>query len=205
MTVITPNWVFLRVTKTGSVTVNRLLKELCTIDLPYVWDEVWTKGPTKERFSYLSPDEQSRFIFGSIRNPWGWYYSFWNWYHAPRMQEHTKTDRRIIPVSTSFEDWVRESPEKMVEEMRIHYPENPRLVRVENLAEELVAVLEESGELISEAGRSLIRSWPAQNVDKGRVRPYESFYTEELKELVLWGAAPVFDAYYPDRSFPEEK
>jgi hypothetical protein len=204
MTVITPSWIFLRVTKTGSETVNSLLKELCVVDLPYVWDDIWIKGPTKERFSRLSADEQSRFIFGPIRNPWGWYYSFWNWYHAPRMQEHVATDHRIIPTSTPFEDWVRGNPEKMAEEMRLHYPENPRLVRVENLAEELIIVLEEAGESISEAGRSLIRGWPAQNVDKERSRPYESFYTEEMKELVLWGAASIFDAYYPDRCFPEE-
>jgi len=210
VTIITPSWIFLRVTKTGSETIQTLLRRLCAEGhLPYNSEEIsfrtTDKGSQKERFSQLDPAEQARFIFGSIRNPWAWYYSFWNWYHAPRMQEFLGKDHRIIPTNISFEDWVKANPGKLVEEMQIHYPADLRLVRVENLTEELVAVLEEAGESISETGINLIRNWPDKNVNKKRTLPYKSFYTGGMKELVLRGVAPVFDAYYPDRSFPEEK
>lgn len=209
MTIITPTWVFLRMTKTGSSSVQELIHELCKIDLKYEWEAIWIGGPTKERFSRLSEDEKSRFIFCSIRNPWGWYRSFWAWYSHPRMQVHgDKTsptyDHRIISSELSFPDWLRENPGKMVDEFRLHYPENPRAIRVENLAEELVQILRELGEPLSDKSIEFIQQYPAQNVDPIRKEPYGSFYTDELKELVLQGAAPIFDTYYPDRNFPEE-
>ncbi len=210
VTIITPNWIFLRVTKTGSETVQTLLRSMCEEGyLPYDAEEIrfktTDKGLQKERFSDLDANEQSRFIFGSIRNPWRWYPSFYEWYHTPRMQEYTKTDHRVIPMCVSFEDWVKENPEKMVEEARLHYPENPRLIRIENFAEELIVIFEEAGQPISEAGIDYIRRYPAQNANKDRKKRYEDYYTAPLKELVLQGADPIFDTYYSDRSFPEEK
>jgi hypothetical protein len=120
------------------------------------------------------------------------------------MQEHMGKDHRIIPVDTSFEAWVIENPGKMVEEFQIHYSPSLKLIRAEYFAEEIVPILEEAGESLSEQGRDLIQNWVSENVDEERVQTYETFYTEEMRGLILQEARLVFDAYYPDRRFPEE-
>jgi len=180
-----------------------LLRALCGIDLSYVWEDIFFKTPIKERYSQLSDEERTRLVFGSVRNPWGWYYSFWKWYCHPRMQEHMGKDHRIISAAIPFEAWVIENPRKMVEEFQIHYSPSLRLIRVEYFAEEIIPVLEEAGESLSDQGRDLIRNWVPANVDEERAQPYETFYTEEMRGLILQGAGPIFDAYYPDRQFPK--
>jgi len=202
MAIITYKWIFLRMTKTGSTNIQRVIQELVAAkELDYRWKNIFFTGHQIERFDELNRYQQSLPIICSMRNPFAWYYSFWLWYTHSERQGHLAGERSIDP-NLSFEEWVRENPTKMVDEMKRIYPPNPRVIRVETWKEELVEFLEEVKEPLSQAAVSTINTFPDQNANRDRRRPYREYYTPELEELVLEGAAPIFDAYYRSRSFP---
>lgn len=61
---ISKNLLFLEMQKTGGSHILKLLKNL-------------TEGESIGKHNRLDNEHESRFVFGSIRNPWDWYVSLW--------------------------------------------------------------------------------------------------------------------------------
>lgn len=192
----TKKWSYLHMPKTGGTFLNRVMRKLCEEGhLPYNFDEAFINR--KEMYRDLSEQEKSGFVFGTIRSPWSWHVSHWNWFSEPRAEG----DRRAITPGTPFKDWLLSDKLIMVREITKHYGDCPNMVRLEFVSGDLICALLEAGEILSEEAKEVIRTFPAQNVNPKVEDKVELLYDEELKKVVLDNCAPVFDRFYPERNF----
>lgn len=184
MNVIARDYVFIGMDKTGSSSLRKLITEL----------EGEEGAWFSEETSYdLPPKAQDLPIIGSTRNPFTWYPSYWTWYREGRFQDGW----RGIDPSLSFLDWVRGHKGQMVVEFNRLYRSNVNIVRMEYQSEDLIRILTEiRGPLSDET----IKKICSAEIINRNPNPKPN-YTEELKELVLEGAFPIFENYYPEREF----
>lgn len=194
MNILAKDYVYIGMVKTGSTYIRRTLRLIDRLE-----------GNFHERFNpetihELPPEWRSLPVFGTIRNPWTWYPANWKWF----AREGAETDKRsyLLPGmppsrytgNMSFEEWVRKDPAVLVSESYYYYTPDMPLLRMENMVEDLTRMLEKIRGPLSEQTKEIIRKAPLQNKNPNLPPPW----TDELKALVIKGARPIFEKYYPE-------
>ncbi|KZZ09852.1 hypothetical protein A3750_08500 [Oleiphilus sp. HI0079] len=77
--------VFLELHKTGGTHIGRLM-------------EKYLGGHREGKHNRLPAEYKSRFVFGSVRNPWDWYVSLWAYGCLGKGSVHQQTTSRISPL-----------------------------------------------------------------------------------------------------------
>lgn len=193
-TFISPSgFAFTHLEKTGTSTVMSLIRHLDGDD------DVWIPLQMHLGERPLPLEYRHLPVVATIRNPFTWYVSYWNFFC--KVPEH---DLTFITGFEDFKHWVREFPRIYYAHYLRSIPQNVRMIRMENQTEDYRRVLESIVGPFSPTYLDYLYSHTPKNVSKHRDRPYRDYYDEETLQLVLEGAAPIFDAYYPDREFPAE-
>jgi len=194
MNIIANDYVYVGMVKTGSTYIRRTLRLIDKLE-----------GNFHERFNPETVHELPTKVrhlpcFGTIRNPWTWYPANWKWFSEDRFSGDTRS--YLLPGmppsrytgNMSFEEWVRKDPAVLLSEFYYYYTPNVPLIRMENMVEDLTRVLEDIRGPLSEQAKNIIKEAPIQN--KNPSPP--PGWTDELQGLVIKGARPIFEKYYPE-------
>jgi len=181
MNVIAQDYVFIGMDKTGSSSLRRLVRRIQGDD--------WVRFP-EEQTDQLPGHGRNLPVIGSTRNPFTWYPSYWTWYREERFQDAW----RGINPSISFPDWVRNYKDRMVVEFNRLYEPGVKIVRMEHQAEDLIRILEEIRGPLPKQTLDIIHTAEVANRNPN-VKPE---CIDELRELILEGAFPIFENYYPE-------
>jgi len=225
MNIVTKDFIFLHLQKTGGSTLRRLVYSAVMGSAPQKWPGIpgyatnsLSLPRTLEEHSLIRfehPDTAAADhetvdhipecykylpIIGAVRNPFTWYVSWFNTWDRPGLRDH-------IGDISDFDTFVRDKAglysqkHKQVYQNRtdIHY------VRVENQREEFIKVLGEiRGHPVPEELCQVLCSIKPLAVRATRTKPYRQYYSDSLIESVRLADSYLFDTFYPDREFSEE-
>lgn len=189
-TFVSPSgFVFSHLEKTGTSTLMSLIRHLDGDK------DVWTALKMHLGERPLPAEFKALPVISSIRNPFTWYVSYWN--HFTHVEDASR-----IEGFDSFKEWVKDYPRIYYAHYLRSIPSNVQMIKMENQTEEYRRVMENIVGSFSEEYLAYLYKHEPKNVSTKRDRAYRDYYDDETLELVLNGADPIFEMYYPDREFP---
>lgn len=206
MAIILPKSIFFHVPKTGGTWVTVVLKDI--FKDRYQDYKPSPKHELNLRFEHITPkDSEDRIFkdrksFGFVRNPIDWYTSFWKYRMKNNWDNNFVLDRECR--STNLEIFVRNCldkyPEGFVSTLFKEFTEDLDFVgKQENLKNDLLRFLEQSGEDISTKDKEVIEKTGKINVsndfdDEEYVYEMSKDVIKDILEVESW----CFEEYYED-------
>lgn len=185
---------FIHIMKTGGTWMQRACEQ---VPKRVLWKSAHNP------YDALSSVDAGRPTFAMIRNPWDWHVSMYHYMHA-KAQRNPKmhTPHRELYLQ-SFESVIRSESAakyqlaKHVENMTFREDGLHELIQwrrfEEGVLPVLLEMLESTGGVLEEQERYQIERVGAVNVSQHK--PYQEYYTNELRELVWEKEAPVIERW----------